>query len=172
MTDDETRGDEVLEAPELSDDERRAADEQPLARVRYGLGKEILLYPDEFVALQNEVNDEIRIRLEHIRRVIMMPGEFTPSKLVLMLELDDGNTLIAAEGMTNVRDFRRLLAALTETHPEIELDPPNMDEQLMQALDIKRRSLFGCYGFVLGSCLLLWIIYLIVAFIGHTSVAH
>ena len=79
MTDDETRGDEVLEAPELSDDERRAADEQPLARVRYGLGKEILLYPDEFVALQNEVNDEIRIRLEHIRRVIMMPGEFTPS---------------------------------------------------------------------------------------------
>jgi hypothetical protein len=169
MTDDETRGGEVREAPELSDEEREAADEQPLARVRYGLGKELLLYPDEFVARQNEVDDEIRIRLEHIRRLIMMPGEYTPSKLVLMIELDDGNTLIAAEGMTNVRDFRRLLAALTETHPEIELDPPNMDEQLMQALDIKRRSLLGCYGFVLGSCLLLWIIYLVVAFIGHTS---
>ena len=107
-----------------------------------------------------------------MRRLIMLPGEYTPSKLVVMIELDDGSTLIAAEGMTNVRDFRKLLAALVETRPEIELDPPNMDEQLMQALDIKRRSLLGCYGFVLGSCVLLWIIYLVVAFIGHTNVPH
>jgi hypothetical protein len=172
MTDDQTRHDERADETGPGNAEREAADEQPLARVPYGLGKELRLYPDEFVTRQNEVDDEIRIRLEHIRRVIMMPGEFTPSKLVLMLELDDGNTLIAAEGMTNVRDFRRLLAVLAETHPEIELDPPNMDEQLMQALDIKRRSLLGCYGFFLGSCLLLWIIYLVVAFIGHTSVAR
>lgn len=171
MTDDDMR-DDAAEESAPSDDERAAAEEQPLARVRYGLGKELRLYPDEFVARQNEVDDEIRVRLEHIRRVIMMPGEFTPSKLVLMLELDDGNTLIAAEGMTSVRDFRRLLAVLVEMHPEIELDPPNMDEQLMQALDIKRRSLLGCYGFVLGSCVLLWIVYLVVAFIGHTSVAR
>jgi hypothetical protein len=178
MTDDEMHNGEAVEdaakstESEPEDAPESASDEQPLARVRYGLGKELLLYPDEFVARQNEVADEMRIRLDHIRRMIMLPGEYTPSKLVLMLELDDGNTLIAAEGMTNVRDFRRLLAVLAETHPEIELDPPNMDEQLMQALDIKRRSLLGCYGFVLGSCLLLWIIYLVVAFIGHTNGAH
>jgi hypothetical protein len=87
-----------------------------------------------------------------------------------MFDLDDGNTIIAAEGMTNVRDFRKLLARLREIRPEIELDPPDMDEQLMQALDIRKRSLIGCYGFVLGTCLLIWMVYLIVAFIGARGV--
>jgi hypothetical protein len=140
---------------------------QPLARVRYGLGKELRLYPDEFVARQAEVDDELRLNLDHIRRLILLPGEHTPSKLILMFELDDGNTIIVAEGMTNVRDFRKLLGVLAEARPEIELDPPNMDEQLMQALDIRRRSLLGCYGFAFGTCFLLWLVYIIVALIGH-----
>jgi hypothetical protein len=83
-----------------------------------------------------------------------------------MLDLDDGNTVIAAEGVTNVRDFRKLLARLTEVAPQIELDPPDMDEQLRQALEIRTRVQLGCYGAVLGTILLIWIIYLIVAFIG------
>jgi hypothetical protein len=83
-----------------------------------------------------------------------------------MFELDDGNVVIAAEGMTNVPGFRRLLTRLHEIRPEIELDPPNMDEQLMQALDIKRRTQIGCYGVLFGSCLLIWIVYLVVALIG------
>lgn len=139
---------------------------QPLVRVRYGLGKELLLYPDAFVVVHKEERDELRLNLDNIRRLILAPGEYTPSKLVLMFDLDDGNTIIAAEGMTNVRDFRKLLARLVEIRPEIELDPPNMDEQLMQALDIRKRSLIGCYGFVFGVVLLIWIVYLIVAFIG------
>lgn len=143
---------------------------QPLARVRYGLGKELLLFPDAFVVVHKEERDEIRLNLDTIRRLILVPGEYTPSKLVLMFDLDDGNTIIAAEGMTNVRDFRKLLARLVEIRPEIELDPPNMDEQLMQALDIRKRSLIGCYGFVFGTCLLIWIVYLIVAFIGARGV--
>lgn len=141
--------------------------EQPLARVRYGLGKELRLYPDAFISRQSEAGDELRFPLEHIRRLILMPGEQTPSKLILMFELDDGNAVIVAEGMTNVRDFRKLLAVLEETRPEIELDPPNMSEQLMQALDIRRRSLLGCYGFVFGSCLLVWVVYMVIALIGH-----
>lgn len=145
---------------------------QPLARVRYGLGKELRLYPDVFVARQNEVDDELRLSLDHIRRLILMPGEHTPSKLVLMFELDDGNTIIVAEGMTNVKDFRKLLGVLAEVRPEIELDPPNMDEQLVQALDIRRRSLLGCYGLAIGSCVVLWIIYIVVALIGHGHVTH
>ncbi len=143
---------------------------QPLARVRYGLGKELLLYHDAFVVVHKEEHDELRLNLDNIRRLILVPGEYTPSKLVLMFDLDDGNTIIAAEGMTNVRDFRKLLAQLVEIKPEIELDPPNMDEQLMQALDIRKRSLIGCYGFVFGACLLIWVVYLIVAFIGARGV--
>lgn len=143
---------------------------QPLARVRYGLGKELLLYPDVFVVVHKEERDELRLNLDSIRRLILAPGEYTPSKLVLMFDLDDGNTIIAAEGMTNVRDFRKLLARLADIRPDIELDPPNMDEQLMQALDIRNRSLIGCYGFVLGACLLVWIVYLVVAFIGARGI--
>ena len=90
-----------------------------------------------------------------------------------MFDLDDGNTIIAAEGMSNVRDFRGLLAKVVEIRPAIELDPPDMDEQLRQALDIRRRSLLGCYGVVVAFCVVLWIVYLVVAFIGaHAHAAH
>jgi len=147
--------------------EEESPAEEPLAQVRYGLGKELLLYPDAIVAVYREAHEETRYALASIRRLILMPGEYTPSKLVLMFELDDGTTVIAAEGMSNARGFRPLLARLKEIAPYIELDPENMDEQLAQALDIRRRYSLGCYGVVFGSCLLLWIFYLIVAFIGH-----
>jgi hypothetical protein len=139
---------------------------QPLSRVRFGLGKELRLYPDEFVVAQLEAGEELRLRLAHLRRLILAPGEQVPSKLVLMFDLDDGNTIIAAEGMSNVRDFRRLLARLVELKPDLELDPPNMDEQLAQALDRQRRSLLGCYTVVAACCIILWLIYMVVAFIG------
>lgn len=146
---------------------------RPLARVRFGLGKELRLYPDEFVILHQEAGDEIHLRLDSIRRLILAPGEQVPSKLVLMFDLDDGNTIIAAEGMSNVRDFRRLLARLVEIKSDIELDPPDMDEQLRQALDIRRRSLLGCYGVLAAFCAVLWVVYMIVAFIGaHAHAAH
>lgn len=137
-----------------------------LVRVRFGLGKELQLYPDELVVVQHEAHDELRLRLDSLKRLILAPGEQTPSKLVLLFDLDDGNTIIGAEGMTNVRDFRKLLARLTAIKPDLELDPPNMDEQLVQALDLRRRSMIGCYGFLLAACVVIWVIYMVVAFIG------
>jgi hypothetical protein len=141
-------------------------EEAPLARVRYGLGKELRLYPDAFTVLLREEHEELRYALANIKRLVLTPGEHNPSKLVLMFELDDGNTVIAAEGVSNVRGFRRLISALAELHLPIELDPPDMDEQLKQALEIRSRYQMGCYGLVLGSCLLLTIAYLIVALFG------
>lgn len=140
--------------------------EKPLATVRYGLGKELQLYSDTVVIAHLEEHTETRFNLANIRRVILAPGDPNPSKLVLMFELDDENVVIAAEGMSNVRDFRRLLPTLLQVAPDIELDPPDMDVQLAQALDIRKRSLLGCYGIVLGVCALGWVVYLLVAFIG------
>lgn len=140
--------------------------EQPLARVRYGFGKELQLFPNSFVLLRREEAEADRVELSSIKRLALTPGEPNPSKLILMFDLDDGNTVIAAEGMTAVSDFRVLLAKLQEIAPQIELDPPDMDTQLRQAVDIRRRSLFGCYGSIIGACLILWIIYLAVAFFG------
>ena len=137
-----------------------------LARVRFGLGKELQLYAGEFVVVQHEAHDELRLHLDSLRRLILTPGEQVPSKLILMFDLDDGNTIIAAEGMSNVRDFRKLLARLKELKPSLELDPPNLDEQLGQALVIQRRSLLGCYGAVIAACVLLWLVYIVVGFIG------
>jgi hypothetical protein len=143
------------------------ADEpHPLARVRYGLARELRLYPDSIVVELKEEQEETRYNLANIKRLALTPGEHNPSKLVLLFDLDDGATVIAAEGMTNVRDFRVMLAKLQEIRPEIELDPPDMDTQLQQALDIRRRSLLGCYGGFAGVCLALWIIYLVVAYVG------
>lgn len=165
----ETAGPEARESltdtpPE--DEHQDEFEEAPLARVRYGLGKELRLYPDAFTVLLREEHEELRYALANITRLVLTPGEHSPSKLVLMFELDDGNTVIAAEGVSNVRGFRQLLRALAELHLPIELDPPDMDQQLKQALEIRSRYQMGCYGLVLGSCLLLTIAYLIVALIG------
>lgn len=150
-----------------SDMEQGAAEEeQPLARVRYGLGKELQLYPDSFVVLRREEFGADRYDLEEIRRLILSPGDPNPSKLVLMFELTDGSTVIVAEGMSSVAEFRVLLRKLREIAPHIEPDPPDMDAQLGQALDIRRRSLLGCYGSVIGACLLAWVAYLVLAYIG------
>lgn len=139
---------------------------EPLVRVRYGLGKELNLYPDALVLELREQREQTRYELDSIKRLILMPGEYVPSKWVVLLDLDDGDTVVAVDGLTNHRDFRTLAARLKELRPDIELDPANMDEQIAQALDIKKRNLFGCYGFVAACILLLYIIYLVVAFIG------
>jgi hypothetical protein len=143
--------------------------EELVARVRYGLGKELRLYPTEIGLVQQEAGEELRLRLANIQRLILAPGEQVPSKLVLMFDLDDGTTMIGGEGMSNVRDFRVLLARLMELRPDLELDPPNMDEQLAQALDIRRRSLLGCYGSIALACAVLWVIYMAVALIPHVA---
>jgi hypothetical protein len=140
--------------------------EQPLARVRYGLGKELQLFPESLVIVRREEFTADRFELANIRRVILTPGDPNPSKLILMLELDDGNTVIATEGMSNVAEFRTLLSKLREIAPQIETDPPDMDAQLGQALDIRRRSLLGCYGSVAVACVLAYILYLVLAYIG------
>jgi hypothetical protein len=162
-------GQEEQDQAELAEEQvspESESGEQPLARVRYGLGKELLLYPDSFVLLRREEAEADRVMLASVKRLILTPGDPNPSKLLLMFDLDDGHTIIAAEGMTSVNEFRALLAKLRDIAPQIELDPPDMDIQLKQALDIRRRSLIGCYGSVLGACALLWIIYLAVAFFG------
>jgi hypothetical protein len=151
-------------APEASADDEATG---LVARVRYGLGKELRLYPTEIGLVQQEGGEELRLRLAHIQRLILAPGEQVPSKLVLMFDLDDGTTMIGAEGMSNVRDFRVLLARLVELRPDLELDPPNMDEQLSQALDVRRRSLLGCYGTIALACVLLWLVYMAVALLPH-----
>lgn len=158
MTDDSSSPTDEMPMPEDA--------EKPLARVRYGLGKELQLFPDTFVVAHLEEHTETRLNLANIRRMILAPGDPNPSKLVLMFELDDGNVIIAAEGMSNVRDFRKLLPELQRVAPSIELDPPDMDTQLAQALDIRKRSLIGCYGAVIGVCILAWVLYLVIAFIG------
>lgn len=170
MTDDSSSSPDdmsTLDEPEQPDEASEQDDaEKPLARVRYGLGKELQLFPNAFVIAHLEEHTEMRLNLASIRRLILAPGDPNPSKLILMFELDDGNVIIGAEGMSNVRDFRKLLPELQRVAPGIELDPPDMDTQLAQALDIRKRSLLGCYGLVVGVCFLAWILYLVIAYIG------
>jgi hypothetical protein len=162
--------DEAEQPDEASEEAAETAEEQPLARVRYGLGKELQLFPDSLVILRREEFAADRFELAHIHRIILTPGDPNPSKLILMLELDDGNTIIAAEGMSSVADFRTLLSKLREVAPQIETDPPDMDAQLGQALDIRRRSLLGCYGSIAAVCILAYVLYLVLAYFGAHAV--
>jgi hypothetical protein len=155
-----------LHLDEFDDNEGDVEERQPLARVRYAFGKELQLFPDSFVLIRREEAEADRVELASVKRLILAPGDPNPSKLILMFDLDDGNTIIAAEGISAVNEFRTMLTKLLEIAPQIELDPTDMDTQLKQALDIRRRSLLGCYGSILGSCILLWLIYLTVAFLG------
>lgn len=138
----------------------------PVSVVRYGMGKEIQLYTDELVVTSREEGKEIRLPLETIERLTLTPGDPNPSKLVLMADLTDGSTMLLVEGMTNARDFRELLPHLTELSPEIQLDPPDMAEQLRQALNNRRAWNLTCYGAIILICLFLYGLYLLVAIIG------
>jgi len=139
--------------------------------VRFGIGKEIQLYTDEVVVTGQEEGKELRIPLHEIIRLILVPGDPTPSKLILMADMDDDTTIILAEGMTNARAFREMLPQWQALHPELQLDPPDMGEQLRQALNTRRAWSLTCYGAVLLVLVLLFGLYMLVVFIG-TYIHH
>jgi hypothetical protein len=146
--------------------ENNATEKHPISTVRFGMGKEIRLYTDELVVTGQEENQEIRVALEAIKRLTLVPGDPNPSKLVLMADLDDDTTIILAEGMSNARDFRAMLPHLIELSPDLQLDPPDMGEQLRQALNTRRAWTLTCYGTIVLVCISLYILYLVVAYIG------
>src|SRR2546429_9912867 len=134
--------------------------------VRFGIGKEIQLYTDELVVTGQDEDQETRVQLDDIKRHILVPGDPTPSKLVLMADLYDDTTIILAEGMSNARDFRAMLPHIIELCPDLQLDPPDMGEQLRQALNNRRAWTLTCYGSIILICILLYVLYLVVTFIG------
>src|SRR5438876_907951 len=138
----------------------------PISTVRFGMGKEIRLYFDELVVTGQEEDQETRVQLDAIKRLILVPGDPSPAKLILMADLDDDTTVILAEGMTNARDFRAMLPHLIELCPDLQLDPPDMAEQLRQALNNRRAWTLTCYGAILLVCIGLFLLYLLVAYIG------
>ena len=150
----------------MSDDNDTYLKKTPISTVRFGIGKEIRLYIDELAVTSQEEDQEIRIALEAIKRLILVPGDPNPAKLVLMADLDDDTTIILAEGMSNARDFRAMLPHLIELSPNLQLDPPDMGEQLRQALNNRRAWALTCYGTILLICVSLYLLYLVVAFIG------
>ena len=145
--------------------ENEIARKSPISIVRFGIGKEIQLYYDELVVTGPE-DQEIRVQLAAIKRLTLMPGDPNPAKLVLMADLDDDTTIILVEGMTNARDFRAMLPHLLELCPDLQLDPPDMGEQLRQALNTRRAWALTCYGIFILVCLFLFGLYFLVAYIG------
>src|SRR6516164_398467 len=146
--------------------ENQKSMQDPISTVRFGIGKELRLYNDELVATGSEEDKELHIQLQAIKRLTLMPGDPNPSKLILMADLDDDTTIILAEGMSNARDFRKMLPHIQELNPDLQLDPPDMYEQLRQALNTRRAWTLTCYGTFILICILLLAFYLIVAYIG------
>ena len=142
----------------------------PISTVRFGMGKEIRLYSDELVIAGKEEGKEGRVPLDAIKRLILTPGDPHPGKLILMADLyddEDGDTtVILVEGMTNARDFRAMIPRILELRPDIQLDPPDMEEQLRQALNNRRAWTLTCYGAILLLLIVLYLLYLAVAFLG------
>src|SRR6266536_625856 len=89
----------------------------PISVVRFGMGKEIKLYTDELVVTGQDEDQETQVQLDVIKRLILVPGDPTPSKLVLMADLYDDTTIILAEGMSNARNFREMLHILSNFPP-------------------------------------------------------
>lgn len=139
----------------------------PISTVRFGIGKEMQLYLDELVVTVREEGRETRVPLETIKRLTLMPGDPTPSKLILMADLIDDSTILLAEGMSNARDFRAMISHLIELCPELELEPPDMAEQLRQALNNRRAWAITCYGAIVLLCVGLYVLYIVVAYLGH-----
>lgn len=138
--------------------------EKPISTVRFGLGKEIRLYLDELSVTAD--GKETRVPLAEIKRLTLMPGDPTPSKLILIADLEDESNVILAEGMSNARDFRAMLPHLIELCPDLQLDPPDMSDQLWQALNNRRAWNITCYGAIILILVSLYVLYLVVTYIG------
>jgi hypothetical protein len=137
-----------------------------LSVVRFGIGKELQLYHDELVVTGHEDDQELRLRLDAIKRLILEPGDPNPSKLILLADLDDETTIILAEGMSNARGFRAMIPQIQKLKPDLQFEPPDMSEQLRQALNTRRAWNITCYGIFLIVCILLYLLYLVVAYLG------
>ena len=146
--------------------EEQSIKKPPVSVVRFGIGKELQLFAGELVVRGVEDGQVISLRLESIKRLILTPGDPNPSKLILMADLDDDTTIILAEGMSNARDFRAMLPHIREFCPDMQFDPPDMEEQLRQALNTRRAWTLTCYGTFLLVCVVLFGLYLVVAYIG------
>jgi hypothetical protein len=146
--------------------ENQSFKQNPISTVRFGMGKELQLYLDELVVTGQEENKELHLQLHAIKQLTLIPGDPNPSKLILMADLDDETTIILAEGMSNARDFRKMLPHIIELNPDIQLDPADMPEQLRQALNTRRAWTITCYGSIILICVMLYVLYLVVAFIG------
>jgi len=146
--------------------ENETSKKLPISTVRFGIGKEIQLYLDEMVVTSREEGKEIRLDLSTIRGLTLMPGDPNPAKLILMADLDDDTTVILADGMSNARAFRAMLPHLVELCPDLQLDPPDMGEQLYQALNNRRAWQLTCYGSIILLCILLYTLYLILTYIS------
>lgn len=142
------------------------SEKQPISTVHFGIGKEIQLYIDELVVTAHEEDKVTRVQLSALKRLTLMPGDPNPSRLILMANLGDETTVILAEGMTNAHDFRAMLPHLIELCPDLQLDPPDMGEQLRQALNNRRAWALTCYGSFALLCILLFALYLLVAYLG------
>ncbi len=138
----------------------------PISKVRFGMGKEIQLYLDELVVTGQEEDQETRIQLSAIKRLTLVPGDPHPSKLLLLADLEDETTIILAEGMSNAKDFRAMLPHIIELSPDLQLDPPDMAEQLRQALNNRRAWALTCYGTIILLCISLYVLYLVITFLG------
>jgi hypothetical protein len=53
-----------------------------------------------------------------------------------------------------------------ELKPDLQLDPPNMEEQLRQALNNRRAVTLTCYGTIILVCIVPYLLYLLVVYIG------
>lgn len=139
--------------------------EEPISVVRFGIGKEIRLYRNTLVITGQEDGYMQQIALSEIKRLILTPGDPTPSKLILMADLTNDDTVVLVDGMTNARDFREMLPRLEELLPDLQLDPPDMAEQLRQALNNRRAWALTCYGAIALLCVGLYALYLIVTYL-------
>lgn len=150
----------------MSNNNTEMSKKLPISTVRFGIGKKIQLYTDELVVTSPEEDKEIRLELSALKGLTLLPGDPNPAKLILMADLDDDTTVILAEGMSNARDFRAMLPHLIELCPDLQLDPPDMSEQLRQALNNRRAWALTCYGSIILLCILLYALYLVVAYLG------
>ena len=132
--------------------------------VRFGIGKELQLYTDELVVTQQGEGKELIVPLNEIKRLILIPGNPNPSKLVLMADMDDDTTIILAEGMTNARAFREMLPYWRETQYRIATRSTRYGRTTAPGIEHTSHMVLTCYRAILLIFLFLLGLYLICYF--------
>jgi len=140
-----------------------------LCFARFGMGHRLCLSSTELRVTGAERARDLVISLAEVEKISLVPSDANPSKLLFIATCHDQTAHTLVEGIKPGKEFQQLVQCLHEMYPAIEFDPPDMTEQVQQAIQKQHSYNLGCFLFSMAFLFLLLLLILVVPLLIHMA---